>query len=127
MTDFETMPIGTKEEIKTIFPRHKPTYHDGWTIDPSFLASVSDCCQENKVELEGVEEVLLSRPVSNVIKELERKLELAREQVKISANQLEGVSLAIEEHGQNINVSFFIEEYKKMADSKRQCLKEIGE
>jgi len=59
--------------------------------------------------------------------ELERKLEVAINQIKISANQLEGVSLAIEEHGQNINVRFFIEEYKKMADAKRQCLKEIGE
>jgi len=54
----------------------------------------------------------------SVVKEL-------REQLEISANQLEGLSIAIRCHGQNINTDFFIIEYKKMADEKRKCLKKV--
>jgi hypothetical protein len=39
-----------------------------------------------------------------------------------AANQLEGVSLAVESHGKNINTAFFITEYKKNSDIARQAL-----
>lgn len=42
--------------------------------------------------------------------------------IKIAANQLEGVALAIERHGQNINMEFFILTYKQTAEQARQAL-----
>ena len=44
-----------------------------------------------------------------------------------AANQLEGVSVAIEAHGTNINPAFFIKEYKEMADEKREIIKKYKE
>jgi len=46
---------------------------------------------------------------------LERALEVA-------ANQLEGVSLAIRAHGQNIEPHFFIETYRLFAEKARKAL-----
>lgn len=68
------------------------------------------------------------------IKKLQAKLDKANEALKvlkdavrISANQLEGVSLAITTHGQNINSAFFIVNYKDFANEARESLKKVDE
>ena len=59
------------------------------------------------------------------INELQADLALAREGLEVSANQLEGVSIAIKAHGQNINTQFFIYEYAEMAKDKREILAQL--
>jgi len=49
-----------------------------------------------------------------------------KEMLRVAANQLEGVSLAIQAHGQNINTDFFIETYKKFAEDIREEIKNKG-
>jgi hypothetical protein len=44
----------------------------------------------------------------------------------ITANQLEGVSLAIKVHGTNINVPWWIQTYKEMADNARKIIKGVS-
>ena len=59
------------------------------------------------------------------LEKLQEQNKKLKEQLGYAANQLEGVSVAIEAHGQNINVEFFIREYLRMAEDKRAVLKEL--
>jgi hypothetical protein len=45
-----------------------------------------------------------------------------RDALEVAANRLEGVSLAISKHGQNINTKFFIDEYALYATRAREAL-----
>lgn len=44
--------------------------------------------------------------------------------LEIAANQLEGVAVAIEQHGHNINVDFFIEHYADCAEKAKKVIKD---
>ena len=44
----------------------------------------------------------------------------------IAANQLEGLSIAIKTHGQNIDCQFFIREYLKFAVTAREALDKVA-
>lgn len=57
--------------------------------------------------------------------ELEKQVELLKEHMWISTNQLRGVSKAIAVHGTNIDTQFFIETYEKMAKDKEAVLEQI--
>jgi hydroxypyruvate isomerase len=64
-------------------------------------------------------ELLLAKALLHVHKTSAKAL-------RIAANQLEGVSLAVKVHGQNINPAFFIEEYSRSAECARKALDDIG-
>lgn len=67
----------------------------------------------------------------NTDKEIIEKLQADKKELvdalRISANQLEGVSIAIKAHGQNINVDFFIDNYKEFAIKARHCIERVKE
>ena len=50
--------------------------------------------------------------------------ELARvnRRLEVAANQLEGVSLAIRQHGTNIDPAFFIDTYERFAKDAREAI-----
>jgi hypothetical protein len=50
-----------------------------------------------------------------------------KEALKVTANQLEGVELAFRVHGNNLSVSFFIEEYERNAKDARAVLEKYKE
>lgn len=56
----------------------------------------------------------MQRRVDRRVAVLERALEVA-------ANQLEGVALGIQKHGQNIDTGFFIETYSQAAAKAREA------
>ena len=63
-----------------------------------------------------------------MVKSLEdaKLFELLKEALVVTANQLEGVSLAISIHGTSINVPWWIETYKEMANSARKIIKGVS-
>lgn len=73
------------------------------------------------------------RAMKNIVKEgysealsdLQGKVDSLIEAFETAANQLEGVSIAIAIHGQNINTDFFINTYKISADNARDAIAEF--
>jgi len=58
----------------------------------------------------------------NLVLALVHKVQELQEAVRAAANQLEGVSLAVQQHGKNIDAAFFIKAYKEFADEARKAL-----
>ena len=56
------------------------------------------------------------------ISELRTENERLRAALDVSANQLEGIAMAVQKYKQNINVEFFIDYYNKCADKAREVL-----
>lgn len=79
-------------------------------------------CDDCKVE--SLELKITSLESDN--KALQARVEKLERRLTVAANQLEGVSVAIQKHGQNIDVEFFIETYAKFADDLRRSLKDVS-
>lgn len=102
--------------------------------DKCFICSLENQIQQLKQQLEEKEKLIVAldktrlrftETISDLTEqkyEIKQQLEAVEKQLEISANQLEGVSLAIKQHGQNINVHFFIKYYEECANNKRQFL-----
>ena len=68
------------------------------------------------------DELLQSYKAVNQIIEMQAENEILREALMVAANRLEGVSIAIKEHGQNIDTAFFILTYASAAKDARKPL-----
>lgn len=61
------------------------------------------------------------------ITRIKKALEIAKETINVSANQLEGIALAFTAHGTNLNVKFMIENCYENARQAREAQKQIKE
>jgi hypothetical protein len=64
-------------------------------------------------------------PLAETLLKLVECVRVMDERLAIAANQLEGVSLAIQKHGQNIDTEFFISNYAEFANNAREARAEV--